>query len=542
MGKGPNTAQKRSLPDAESGKPRPRTLIALVAAAIAIAGAAAVLAAIASLHWRYWLDSPLMAYAGYLVSHGAVPYRDFFDINMPGTYAAMSLMGTLFGWDDLGFRIFDLFCLAGLSLATYVWLRPAGRAPALAAATAFALWYLNAGVSMSVQREYLALIPLAFMLALNRAGAPPASLPRTALSGALAGLSVLIKPQFALLILPLLLYVAATSRAPISRWRRLAAFGIGAAVPISATAVCLLVTGALGPFLDMAWHYWPLYTSMTGAHVSVTGFDRILYIMHGTGRLFLSSYTPLAVLGLLVFAWNSEDRRLSWLFAGLLIAALIYPAAGGQFWFYHRIPFYYFAICAASLATGQVVRPRFTAYLGMLAVVVMLLYNTFVMMEKVSVSAQHGVEIRDEEERNATPDAIARFLRTHLRKGETVQPLDWTGGAVHAMLMARAPLAMYDFHFYHHVTDPYIRELRRRFIAELRAARPAIIIDVFGKDKPWPGGTDASREFPALQAFLHDHYTIVSGTSTYRILKRRDLPNERDSLHRPGGDISRRQQ
>ena len=50
-----------------------------------------LVAASASLHWRYVHDSPSMIYAGFPVASGSVSYRDLFDMNIPGTYLVMAV-------------------------------------------------------------------------------------------------------------------------------------------------------------------------------------------------------------------------------------------------------------------------------------------------------------------------------------------------------------------------------------------------------------------------------------------------------------------
>jgi hypothetical protein len=118
-------------------------------------------------------------------------------------------------------------------------------------------------------------------------------------------------------------------------------------------------------------------------------------------------------------------------------------------------------------------------------------------------------------------DEIAAFLDTRLRTGDTVQPVDWVGGAVHAMLKARAELAtpfIYDEYFYHNVNDPYIQELRMRFMQVLERARPRFIIEVYD-DGPYaePTGPNTSREFPEFRADLAENYSIVLEGQGYRI-------------------------
>jgi hypothetical protein len=121
-------------------------------------------------------------------------------------------------------------------------------------------------------------------------------------------------------------------------------------------------------------------------------------------------------------------------------------------------------------------------------------------------------------------EEIASYLEAHLRPGDTVQPLDWTGGAVHAMLIARARLAtpfVYDFHFYHHVSTPYVQELRRRFMARLEAAPPRFVIRIETR-KPWVQGEDTTRDFSALQHFLAARYAVGLAGDGYDVLVRRE--------------------
>ena len=84
------------------------------------------------------------------------------------------------------------------------------------------------------------------------------------------------------------------------------------------------------------------------------------------------------------------------------------------------------------------------------------------------------------------PMAIALLIATQRRPwySSRVQPLDWDGGALHGMLLAKAITAtpyICDFQLYHHVSTPYIQGLRRDFLADLEQAMPAFIIDMHEK-------------------------------------------------------------
>ena len=500
-----------------------KVLRVLLALAIAIGGIAAVVAALASLHWRYAHDSPLMIYAGWLVSNGAVPYRDFFDMNMPGPYFAMWAMGQVFGWGDLGFRLFDLLCLAAISIFTYQWLRKMGSWSAPTAPVLFALWYLRGGPWMSLQREYLGLVPLAAMLATATAGREGSiSIRRCFFSGVFAGLTLLIKPQFLMLCAPLLAYIATIGQRPIPLSRRLVSFGAGVTLVLAAMLLYLLATDSLRSFWQIVVNYWPLYAHMTGDHVPISGLDRLLYIARTLRDKLLVFYLPMAVVGIVAMDHVRKNQRLLWLIAALLAAAALYPAAAGQFWSYHWIPFSYFAVCAASLAAvPQEPKSLATVLPAALLVFLLAFYSSTTADDLWFRYMAQNIEAPP---KNGVPDEVAGFLRGHMKKGDTVQPLDWSGGAVHGMLMARAPLAtrfMYDFHFYHHVNHPYVAALREEFMAELSAAHPRFIVDVF-ENKPWPNGPETSRDFPALQKHLEAHYRLAQLGESYRIWERID--------------------
>ena len=53
-----------------------------------------------------------MHYIAWRILEGAAPYRDLFDMNFPGVYAAHALLLVTLGPGDHAFRVFDLTLLA----------------------------------------------------------------------------------------------------------------------------------------------------------------------------------------------------------------------------------------------------------------------------------------------------------------------------------------------------------------------------------------------------------------------------------------------
>jgi len=89
-----------------------------------------------------------------------------------------------------------------------------------------------------------------------------------------------------------------------------------------------------------------------------------------------------------------------------------------------------------------------------------------------------------------------------------------------AMLETRAHIAtpyIFDFYFYHHVSNPYIQSLRADFMNDLQAASPRFIIEVTAIDKPWITGPDTSRKFPEFREFLNKNYSIAIQKDDYTI-------------------------
>ena len=502
--------------------PRTPSRLVLVLALSAAAIALVVVAAL-SLHWRCAHDSPPMIYMGFLITHGAVPYRDFFEVNFPGTFFVLAAVGRVAGWGDLGFRVFDLLCLAIICASTFLWMRRSGRLAALVAAVAFALWYLAAGPEMSLQREYLALVPLSVVLVLAAGASGSRPLLRLFLSGLLTGAALVIRPHVLLLAAtPLVLqWRESSSSAPAGR--RGAALLAGLCLAPGGMFLYLLLSGGLGPFLDIAVHYWPLHTHLTGQHRPIGGLARVVYLAWSLRDGLMTFYLPAALLGLVVLRGDPARRSGAWLVGGLLLAAAVYPAVSGQFWSYHWLPFHYAALCAAALAAGAATAGERGAGRGVAVTMVVLLLLALASLAVEQARRSRGGAGPNSRPRLAVADSIGTFLCSRLEPGDTVQPLDWTGGSHHGMLLARARLAtrfMYDYEFYFAVEDPYVVGLRREFVSALTAARPRFVVEVF-EDKPWPEGPGTTREFPELRVFLAENYVTVRETSAFRILERR---------------------
>lgn len=488
-----------------------------------------IVQAACSLRWTPTHDSAPLLYEVFLMQGGAMPYRDIFDFQMPGAYAAYYLLGIISNFGPLRLRILDLSILAALLVITYFAMRRFGQLPALAGGVLFGLTYLQGGPSLSLQREYILLVFIALALLRHDSLTPKH---RLAL-GLLFGLSAVIKPHAALGLLPFLLFDMADLRQrpnvslPSLAKQSLLPTGLGFLIPISLTAIWLALTNALIPFLDIAANYWSLYSQINGRMEINTGAERWLFILAQLPHLG-GYWLWLIPAGLGIYL---NRNRQTYLLASLTLCYAIYPALSGQFFPYHYIPFAYFILLLASLSISTFdLRPSTFPFITSASPSASLHLSSFILFATILLTIRpsaaflrqiEGKPIATSTDRAAE---IVRFLERKLEPGDQVQPLDWTGGTLLAMLQTRAPLAtsyVFDFYFYHHVSDPYIQSLRADFMTQLQEANPRFIVEVTAIDKPWVSGEDTTREFPELRAFLDERYSVTMEKEDYIIYERR---------------------
>jgi hypothetical protein len=478
-------------------------------------------------------DLPLMMYMALLMERfGWVPHVDFFDMNLLGSYAAYLAIAKIAGYEAAALRWADLTVFAGISAVTVFALRPLGRLSGTYTAVLFGILYLRMGPALSLQREYLLIVPMLGAFAVAARWPVSQGYLAPLLSGICVGCCMTIKPQAAILGAPLLVHFVAGRRAAALHARSLLAetatvavrIAAGMTLPLFATIGVLVGLGALGGFVDILTNYLPLYGSITAGHRVVPASERLSYLLDGW-FLFAPQY-PWALggavgAGAFLAAGGmaeSRQRRLGRLVIGMTLASVIYPMLSGQFWRYHWLPYIYWLVACSSLAFARVRTWRDAGSIGVAMLLILALVTDTIRPDRA-----WGRLLRDPAPVEGNrPAEIAAFLAPRLLPGDAVQALDWTdGGVIHGMLLARARSAtpfLYDFHFYHHVSTDYIRGLQRRFLTALESSRARFIVR--GKAGPFPTGPDTSRDFPELEALIQRDYGRVLERPGYEIYER----------------------
>ena len=476
-----------------------------------------------------------MLYGAFVVDRlQLVPYRDFFDNQMPGVYAANIAIGRLGQYSELGVRWVDLSALALLLAVTFGILRRFGRLAGWCAAVYVGILYLASGEFLSLQREFLLLLPLsaATWVAIAR------HVPRAAkafMVGVLLGLVATIKPQATLAFAVLVASIAFTpdthgTASGTHMWHGrtksvttvVTLAGLGFAVPLIVMVEWLRRHDALTAFWDMAVHYWPLYNALSGSprpHVILSGAARVWYVLGHSLTFGVHPGLPLlaaAVLGTWL-VWPSsaavpERRHTVITLVALAATSWLSVAVAGKFYAYHWLPFQYFAILLAAQGWPN---SRAADRGGGVPLVILVVLLT------VGVPWRFGPFWRPFTFPFARVEAIATYLRTHLQPGDTVAPFDWTEGAAHAMLLARAPLGvpfLYNFPLYHHVSSPYVQALRRSVLDRMNRQPPSFIVRV--PQAPF-AGPDTAATFDALDHLVETKYERDVVGEGYEIWRRR---------------------
>ncbi len=507
----------------------------------------ALLAAIAvSGGWRLNGDAAVMLYAAALQSDlGHVVYRDVFDMNAPGAHLAFRAVYAVTAATDAAVRVLDITCLLALMGLTAAIVRRWGRRTMWSSAVLVGLMYVGAGDGLSLQREFLLLIPTALALVIvsgasERVHGHPERVLRAFVAGICVGVASTIKPQalaFVVVVVVAMIGGRERRRHVADAALAILAVGVGVVLAWVPILVWLRTQGALEAFVDIARHYWPLYDAITRQpYRTIDGLPRVVYLLEGYASA-LAGRRACWLVAALGGAWvwratASEGRRPAVLpFVTFLVVTLTFPGITGKFWDYHWLPFGYAAALLASVAWAtpvpHAVRTDRLAALVMVLAVVGLPTRAWV------AAPRRAEELRQ-------TDALVASLQRALQPGDTVQPLDWTGVALHAMLRTRAPLAtrfLEDVHLYHHAGHPYIERLRSTLLHEWHLVRPRFAIHV--EARGWAQGPSGRVPFAALERLLASDYVIRERANGV-ILYERVGPGVSAGAHNPEAAPARR--
>lgn len=466
-----------------------------------------------SLRWRMTSDASLYYYIAMQLLHGAVPYRDILDQNMPGVYWIHEAIIASFGTGDVPWRVFDLTCLAGICAVAGTILRRAGAAPCALGVVLVAGYHLSAGPMMAGQRDYIAVLPLMI------AGLATIRFMETdrrrelAIAGTAIGAAVLLKPTFVLAPAALITVLV------MHKWRGLQSMvldglwlGVSMLAVLCAAAAALAIRGALVPFIDTFRYYVlpiysKLYTQIGYSYFALIG----IHLLPSMALILASCLTA-----------NSKRPDVRHTVATLALFGLVSFYLQGKGFFYHLCPWAIFTIVWAAIALGDMLKQN-DSLKAQCAVVILA--------PLMAYTVYHGRLVGTLGFLKPMEDPITRDLATLVRPGDKVQTLDDCVGALQALLrlgISEPTRFIYEFPLFETQDIRFRDTARAEFLKTLEADPPKAIVVTNSQFPQFTFGYERVESWSAFSDLLRRVYTLKftyqerDWSQGYRIYVRKD--------------------
>lgn len=459
----------------------------------------AIIALVKSLNWPFVHDAPLMHYIVFLMGHGFSPYRDIFDMNMPGTYMTHWLVFHGLGGSALAWRFFDLLLTAATFAAAVYIARPYNRLAGWIIGGILVVEHLSVGAIDLGQRDYIMAVLLLAAYAFLFSSVRNLRARRMFYSSILFAWAAGIKPTavpLAILMLVLGIYVVSRRGERIGMYVLSSAAGC---VLVAAILLAFLVREhSVAAFIQIALKLDPYHES-----IGNVSWRNLLLNLHQV------NWALTIVFGLLLLrickCWNNWEQ---WaLLLGVFFGAASYVAQR-KGWHYHTYPEAYFIytwiviLCSIAIRSGSRARYAAAAYLIYIAVLV-----APVLLRKEFHSRYSMTNL----------DSMRADLRTlgGQSLNRNVQCFDWGAGCIDALYHERivqATGAIYDFYLFPTRPNPVTRPYQDEFFHALSKHPPKVLIVTKAS---WPPGLGYQKiqNWPVFAKFLKHNYHLDTSSS-----------------------------
>jgi hypothetical protein len=375
-------------------------------------------------------DQALFTIGAREIRHGAVLYRDFWDIKQPAIFLFYLAGGALGGFNEVAIHALELVTLLGFSIllqrTARRYLNPSWVASLLPLAVV-GVYYASARPLELTQVESLIGIPLyvSVWLAIRALDGPEHRRVRLVGSGVAAGIAGALKLVCIPLVGPAWAFAAITlaCRAPRRRVRAalssIGSVAVGLAIPLAAMAAYFAAYGLTHEVLWTYFTYTPKTTGIAGRPVSRLTDSITRFAAFGAPVLLLAT---VGVGRTIRRGWDAWSIA----FAGWL--AIGVPVFLGQHWWAYQlalffVPVAYFAargVEAIVVAWPRLRRSLAVAIAGTLLISVAPLAISF--GRGATIAARHGFGITRagrtalqdaEQPQYVTGRDFARFVRAH---------------------------------------------------------------------------------------------------------------------------------
>ncbi len=309
------------------------------------------LSALLVMTFDYGRDQSIYALVAREMLHGGMPYKDAFDFKPPGIFLVYAVARALFGADQSGIRVLEVFSLCGSAWLLVVLSKRHFRTSTAGWIAAAITSQLHAQLDFwhTAQPETFGgtLTLAALFIAPIGTFTPPGSERRVILRwiavGALFGGAGLMKPPLAgaaaivALTRSAQLFYAARATASVGSSVKtillpILAGAVGGLLPIALVGVWFDSTGAMPDLKEVLFVFTPYYTKLSWEGVSTTGM-----IYYGFTE-WLTGYSGLLLAGLVCLALaRPRERERTFVYCvlgciGMHVAGIVMQ---GKFFPYH---------------------------------------------------------------------------------------------------------------------------------------------------------------------------------------------------------------
>lgn len=465
--------------------------------AVAVLGLCLSAAAAVTLRWPLVGDAALMHYFAFLIGRGWIPYRDFADINMPGSWLVdFAVMHTL-GPGSVAWHAFDLLLLAVAAVAMFVIARPRGWYTGLFAAALFGLVHLQDGLFETGERDLiiavLLLVACAALFLASRRNAPL----WMALFGFCNGYASAIKPTFlplGVILIAVLAYNRRRQRMPVRSF--VLAGLIGWLLPLLAIVLWLSRLHDMGAMIAAV-------TGILRYHVSLDH--------RSLGYLLLHSVSPLLplVIGwliLLPFQWRRWTQGEGLILAINAVFGLCSWIAQAKGFAYQRYPWIAFLLLIVSIDLFSFLlgehhpRMRILAWAAVAWAVLVL----------APLSAWKAAHYSPRDPFRTLLDRDLQSLGGSALSGR-VQCIDSIAGcyaALYDLRLLPATRYLYDEFLFAPPSVPAIARTRAGFWQAIQSRPPTVFVVTDRLFPSGPGNFAKLALWPRFDRFLADRYAL----------------------------------
>ena len=467
-----------------------RILMAIVLGCISVAFV------LLSYRWPVVGDAQIFHYYHLLMAHGFAPYRDFPDINMPGSHIVESWQVSLFGGSDLGARIYDFTLLGLLTLAMIVIALPYDWLAGFFAGVLFTLQHAcNGGSWNAGERDevmaVLIMIGYAFLFEGLRKRKPFLLLAFGWALGMASALKPTVAPLGMVLLGEAVWQIRRRDEAPLPY----IAWGVGGA----------LIAGAV--VFEFLWHYHVfgdfLYCFRTYVPL-YAGMDRRSF------ALLLRRLLPFGAWAILPFAGAAALATSKWrtwesgaLLIGATFGALSYFAQGRGY-SHHTYPI---AACVLLWSSIEIASAARSKKRGILALAVAgIVAATFVVLPlycyrltRTIPNNDFGVSLESDLSRMGGERLNGRIQCLDVVRG-------CYGALYHLGLVQSTPIVG-DILLFAPEKSPIIDQFRESIFSMFLSRPPAVIV-VSDEWFDRPSTFDKVDNWPRFAAYLKSNYRL----------------------------------